>query len=129
LDDSLGFLAWVELAEEDYALAQSALRRKTPLTYGATFHAQQCIEKYLKAVLITAQRAFPKTHDLVALGDLCVQIGVILPVDMDALEKMNAYSVLVRYPGVRPTVDDAKEVVHLMRSLRRFFKNYLGLAK
>jgi hypothetical protein len=29
-------------AEEDLALARSALQRKTPLTYGATFHAQQC---------------------------------------------------------------------------------------
>jgi hypothetical protein len=31
-------LAWVARAEEDLALARSALRRKTPLTYGATFH-------------------------------------------------------------------------------------------
>ena len=33
--------AWIVRAEEDYALARSALRRKAPLIYGATFHAQQ----------------------------------------------------------------------------------------
>jgi hypothetical protein len=32
-------LAWVNRAEEDYALATSALRRRDPLLYGATFHA------------------------------------------------------------------------------------------
>ena len=46
--------AWVARAEEDYVLARSALRRKKPLIYGATFHAQQCAEKYLKVVLYCA---------------------------------------------------------------------------
>jgi HEPN domain-containing protein len=44
--------AWVVRAEEDYVLSRSALRRKAPLLYGATFHAQQCAEKYLKALLV-----------------------------------------------------------------------------
>lgn len=39
--------AWVEKAEEDFVLANSALRRKKPLITGACFHAQQCAEKYL----------------------------------------------------------------------------------
>lgn len=33
--------AWVEKAEEDFALAKSALQRKKPLPTGACFHAQQ----------------------------------------------------------------------------------------
>lgn len=45
-------LAWVARAEEDFALARSAWRRKQPLTYGACFHAQQCAEKYMKALLV-----------------------------------------------------------------------------
>ena len=32
-------LGWVTRAEEDFTLARSALRRKKPLLYGATFHA------------------------------------------------------------------------------------------
>ena len=52
MNDPTEPLAWTTRAEEDYALAQSALRRKKPLTYGAAFHAQQCAEKYLKALLI-----------------------------------------------------------------------------
>jgi HEPN domain-containing protein len=37
--------------------------------YGATFHAQQCVEKYLKALLVAPGLAFPRTHDLTALDE------------------------------------------------------------
>src|SRR5262245_10700317 len=57
-------LGWVARAEEDFTLARSALRRKRPLMYGATFHAQQCVEKYLKALLVARGLAFPRTHAL-----------------------------------------------------------------
>ena len=46
---AVSWKAWIERAEEDYLLALAALNRKSPLTYGATFHTQQCIEKYMKA--------------------------------------------------------------------------------
>jgi len=32
------------------------------------FHAQQCVEKYLKALLTSTHTDFPKTHDLIELG-------------------------------------------------------------
>jgi HEPN domain-containing protein len=72
------FLGWVVRAEADFTLARSALRRKRPLLYGATFHAQQCVEKYLKALLVTRGLTFPRTHDLAALSDLCRQAGIIV---------------------------------------------------
>ena len=53
MSESTDPLAWVHRAEEDWLLARSALRRKVPLIYGATFHAQQCAEKYLKALLVS----------------------------------------------------------------------------
>ena len=90
-------LAWIALAEEDYLLARSALHRKKPLRYGACFHAQQCAEKYLKAVLVLHRKAFPKTHDLLALSDLCAQAGVIVPIDPDELDRLSAHAVQVRY--------------------------------
>jgi HEPN domain-containing protein len=86
MSDPTDPLAWVGRAEEDPLLARSSLRRKTPLAYGACFHAQQCVEKYLKAALVSRGRAFPKTHDLIALRDLCSHAGVVLPVADDQLE-------------------------------------------
>jgi HEPN domain-containing protein len=123
---SVSWKDWIERAEEDYLLAISAMRRKTPLTYGATFHAQQCIEKYLKALLITRQVSFPRTHDLAALGYLCGQAGIILPIDDDALELLTAYAVETRYPGAQPTIEESKEAVKLARIMRRFIKRTLS---
>jgi HEPN domain-containing protein len=70
--------AWVAHAEEDFTLARAALRRKQPLAFGACFHAQQCAEKYIKALLISKGADFPKTHDLLMLSNLCSSNGYSL---------------------------------------------------
>ena len=92
--------AWVLRAEEDYLLCRSALRRKMPLLYDATFHAQQCAEKYLKALLVARGQAFPRTHDLAALHDLCVQLCNRRPRRLARREKTDPENVLsLRHTG------------------------------
>jgi HEPN domain-containing protein len=114
--------AWAIRAEEDYTLCRSALRRKTPLLYGSTFHAQQCAEKYLKALLVAHGHAFPRTHDLVALYDLCMQAALPVRVEPDQLERLNAYAVQVRYPGDDPTLEEAQEAVEIAQGVRRWVR-------
>lgn len=126
MSDPTDPLSWVARAEEDYSLAQSALRRKKPLAYGAVFHAQQCAEKYLKALLVAQDQAFPKTHDLAALSDLCSQNDIIIPVDQDALQRLAAYAVQVRYPGEDPTVEEARTALKTAQAVRRFARRLLG---
>ena len=70
-------LEWVEYAEEDLIIAKSALRRSKPLTIGSCFHSQQCAEKYLKAILVSQNVEFPKTHDLLILNTLCTTAGIL----------------------------------------------------
>ena len=125
MSDSTDPLAWVARAEEDFALARSALRRKVPLTYGATFHAQQCAEKYLKALLLARGQVFPRTHDLAALGDLCQQHSLRMPLPQDTLERLTAYAVQVRYPGEDPTPDEAREALHIAQAVRRWARTLL----
>lgn len=120
-------LAWAALAEEDYLLARSALQRKKPLRYGACFHAQQCAEKYLKAILVFRERAFPKTHDLLALSNLCTQAGVIVPINPDELDRLSACAVQVRYPGDEPTLEEARQAMETAKAVRRFARKFLGL--
>ena len=117
--------AWAERAEEDCTLAELALRHKSPLTYGAVFHAQQCAEKYLKALLVARGQAFPKTHDLAALSDLCSQSGLIIPVDQDALQLLAAYAVQVRYPGDDPTGAEARLALISAKAVRSFARGIL----
>src|SRR5262245_22691529 len=113
-------LAWVARAEEDFVLARTALRRKQPLTYGACFHAQQCAEKYMKALLVSTSTDFPKTHDLLMLNDLCSTNGIFLEIDPKYLNTLTDYAVRTRYPGNDPTADDAKEAIELAKLVRNF---------
>ena len=72
-DDTLP--QWIERAEEDFHLAQVALRqRKFPAYHSVCFHAQQSAEKYLKAFLVRHKIPFRKTHDLRDLRRQCVQM-------------------------------------------------------
>ena len=66
---------WVKKAEDDFTVASQILRRrKNIVTNAACFFCQQCIEKYLKARLLEAGLAFPRTHDLLQLLNLCVPV-------------------------------------------------------
>jgi HEPN domain-containing protein len=119
--------AWIARAEEDYALARSALRRKKPLSYGATLHAQQCAEKYLKAALLAKGQAFPRTHDLLALSHLCTQAGLVLEIDADLLDTLSSYAVKVRYPGADPTPEEARHALEIAKVVRRLVRKLPGL--
>jgi len=119
--------AWVEKAEEDFTLAQSAIRRKKPLITGACFHAQQCAEKYMKALLVSRKKGFPMTHDLLILNDLCSEAGIFLEIDSKLLNSLTDYAVRTRYPGEGPTLEDAKEAMATAKLIRNFSRTFLGL--
>jgi len=120
-------LAWVEKAEEDFELAKSAMRRKKPLPTGACFHAQQCAEKYMKALLVLKKADFPKTHDLLMLNNLCSSAGILLEINPKLLNTLADYAVRTRYPGAAPILDDAKEALEIMKTIRAFARGFLGL--
>jgi HEPN domain-containing protein len=119
--------AWAAHAEEDFTLARAALRRKQPLAFGACFHAQQCAEKYIKALLISKGADFPKTHDLLMLNNLCSNNGILLEIDPKHLNTLTDYAVRTRYPGNDPTSEDAKEAIELAKMVRTFARKFLGL--
>ena len=117
--------AWAVRADQEYLLSRSALRRKAPLLYGATFHAQPWAEKYLQTLLVAHGRPFPRTHGLAALHDVCMQADRHIPIEVEQLERVNAYAVQVRYPGDDPTLEEAREAVEIARSVRRWTRSVL----
>jgi hypothetical protein len=64
--------AWIEVAAVDFRTAELVLSADDPIPESAFYHAQQCIEKYLKAVLEAAGQPVPRTHDLGTLLTLTV---------------------------------------------------------
>ena len=61
------------------------------------FHAQQAVEKSLKAVLSRAGVEFRRTHDLAELLDLMTDAGLAPPPNADRLDELNPFAVAARY--------------------------------
>ncbi len=115
---------WVVKAEADYKAALALARqRKDPLPEVVCFHCQQCAEKYLKAFLVSRGTPFPKTHDLIALKNLCAEHDHDFEQIHDWLESLEGYDVAIRYPGETATIEDAREALAAMKEMRRFVRN------
>ncbi len=61
------------------------------------FHAQQGVEKAIKAVLISRNLEFGRTHDLNKLFYQIEKLSLNFPVKLAELSKLNPYAVTVRY--------------------------------
>ena len=91
---------WVTKAEEDFALASSLARpRKKPLWGPLAFHAQQCVEKYLKARINEAGGKIQKTHDLDKLLSAVTPLEPLWAAYLNAFQQLTAYAVAARYPA------------------------------
>ena len=129
MSDADDALEWVKYAEEDLILAKSALRRNKPLTMGSCFHSQQCAEKYLKAILVSKDAEFPKTHDLLILDGLCKAAGILTGFTKEDLGRLSGYAVRTRYPGNQPVPKEAREALEIAMQIRRFARAFLGLKR
>lgn len=111
---------WVRKAEADRLAAQRALRdtrRRKDQAEIACFHAQQCAEKYLKAVLAFRGKPAPRTHDLLALAKMLEDCGTSIEEMKDGFRELNRYAVEIRYPGETTTLREAADaVLHMERT-------------
>jgi HEPN domain-containing protein len=113
----------VQKAEGDFVSALREYRaRKLPNFDAAGFHAQQCIEKYLKAFLQMHNIRFEKIHDLLALKELCLSSFPELEFYKESLGYLNQFSVSYRYPGDSVSKEQAKNAVTIMGELRSIIK-------
>ena len=62
------------------------------------FHAQQCVEKYLKALLVLKSIPFPKTHNIEELIGLLPEDSRPKLADRDQ-DRLTEYASVTRYPG------------------------------
>jgi len=98
--------AWLQRARSDLALGRAAVGTPDVFLEDACFHAQQCAEKALKALLVRRQIAFPRTHVLETLLDLLKASGVDVPSGVDEAFTLTQYAVETRYPGEWEVVTD-----------------------
>ena len=99
-------LRWLQNARADLSLASIPLPRG--VTYEQLcFHAQQAVEKALKAILLKCGIDFPFTHNLQALLDLLPK-ELARPSDLISAVDLNPYAVATRYPGEAEPVSEAE---------------------
>ncbi|MEW6039631.1 MAG: HEPN domain-containing protein [Pseudomonadota bacterium] len=81
------------------------------------FHAQQAVEKFIKAALVTQGIVFRRTHDLLELWDVASKNGLAIPADRQLLVRLGPYAVEFRYLGVSAPEVSRAEAEALIESL------------
>lgn len=106
-------------AEDDYRVARREFAADPDPSFDAAcFHAQQCVEKLMKAVLIARQVLAPRTHDLLSLSRLIESLDRSWSWDDVELASLNRAAVNYRYPGESAGREDATEALTICERLR-----------
>jgi len=118
---------WLAKADNDLKNATHTLTLgKEAPTDTVCFHAQQCVEKYIKALLVFRGTPFPQTHDIHGLRAL-------LPPKLrprlakKVQNRLTDYATVLRYPGSGPDVPlaEARQAVAIARQVRREVRKHL----
>jgi len=118
---------WVGKAEEDLKAATYLLRSGREAPAGAVcFHAQQCVEKHIKALLSFKGIPFPKTHDIARLVAL-LPVGAAVELAAEESRRLTHYATAARYPGGGGPIllPEARKAVAIARRMRRAVRRLL----
>jgi HEPN domain-containing protein len=110
---------WQRKAEADFRTARRELAAPDEPNYDAVcFHAQQGAEKLLKTLLISRSITPPRSHDLVHLCRLLVEIELSWSWPHEELYLLTRGAIDYRYPGDAATSDEAHEILDVAERLR-----------
>jgi HEPN domain-containing protein len=117
-------LEWLDSAEADLKTIERILD-EVGLTHVVAFHAQQSVEKCLKALLELQDRPVPKEHSTIRLYGLVAEV-LNVELDRDILTDLDDLYINARYPGElgllphgRPTLEDARQFYHFAADVYR----------
>ncbi|OGR95608.1 MAG: hypothetical protein A2V88_14130 [Elusimicrobia bacterium RBG_16_66_12] len=119
--------AWIEKAESDHRAVQllMASGKDCPADI-VCFHSQQCVEKYLKALLCVKGVDFPKIHDIGELVSLLPK-GLSSTLTEKDQEQLTEYAVDSRYPRHARDISfsEAAEAAKIMDNARAAVRSVL----
>lgn len=118
---------WVRKAVADLQTAKRESRvRRNPNFDAVCFHAQQAVEKMLKAKLASMRRDIPRTYDLTQLLDALLDAEPLWEVWKPALDELVSYAVEFRYPGEMATRGMAKQALKSAVAICKEIQGSLG---
>ena len=120
---------WTEKAEADFLTATRELKAaEAPNFDAACFHAQQCVEKLMKALPIHHGIVPPRTHDLSALDRLLTPAIPPWSWPVQELRFLTRAAVDFRYPGESADASEANESLDIATRMRAKLRPFLGLS-
>jgi HEPN domain-containing protein len=118
---------WTTKADNDLknALHTLKLGKECP-TDTVCFHAQQCVEKYLKALLVALEIQFPRAHDIEVLV-LLVPKSIRINLTVEQQRRLTEYASMTRYPGSYEIISlsEARQAVKLAQRIQRRIRKLL----
>ncbi len=122
---------WLSFAEEDLNSAKALL--EVGIYNQVCFHAQQVVEKSLKAFLKNKGINLPKTHNLFELIELCVKESKKFSQVKTDCQYLSRFYLSTRYPDAfvgsllegLPDEDDAKKAINRAGEVFKFVKELL----
>ena len=114
-------------ADSDLLAADATL--KAGAYDAAAFHAQQAVEKFLKAFLANERVEFPFTHNLSKLIELCADANSAFSALLPVVEPLTPYAVELRYDtDFWPSGEVCGEAIAAANTVREFVLERLGLS-
>jgi len=119
---------WINKAEADFATAEREFAVTERTNFDAVcLHAQQCIEKLMKGLLIANGVTPPKIHDLAHLNRLLLPVCTDWNWPLEELHFLSRAAVEFRYPGEIADLEQASRALDICKRIRARLKELPGL--
>jgi HEPN domain-containing protein len=119
---------WTENGAGDLTVAKHLIETLRPMPVEIIcFHAQQAVEKTLKAIIAYNEEEIQKTHVIADIVERCNELGANIEVEEAVATALTKYAVVVRYrQDTRDfTEDDAKFAVKQAEKIIQDVEGYL----
>lgn len=122
IDQALRFL---RLAERDIR-AFRVLKKTSDIDLTTVcFHAQQAVEKSLKAVLIYYGKDPTRTHDLNKIVYALMDENINFPLAIEEISKLNPFAVIFRYDDMEIEIITRDEAQNIVETIYEWSKNII----
>jgi len=117
--------ALLRAAAGDQRTVELLLHHRDAPVSSVGFHAQQYLEKVMKAVLVSNAVVFHRTHDLEELAGLLERQGIELPLAREQLRRLNPFAVTIRYEDMEITFPDIDIIAGLMENAQAWVERQI----
>jgi HEPN domain-containing protein len=117
---------WLKRAKSNLQIAKAGKVFEDILYEDLCFDCEQAVEKALKALLVSIDVSFPRTHSISHLIELIEENNIQVPNKIMDSISLTAYAVSTRYPGdfepvdeqeYQETLETAKKVLDWVRKI------------